>query len=318
MSSELIKFAMQTLSCSQKELASKLSVSPTQITKWKKGEYMSFEMQEKIRSLLEIGELEPQVIWAFGSIENAQKWTNLITYLAQFAYDEAESGFEITPLIDEIEWLIPVLIQNLSELNYTMPSEYPTLFDSLYDDEMENEKIYEEILNHPFCSMIYEILRAYTDIYGFYQAYIADLDNEISLDSSHEWCDTIENIEGELISLAMIKADTELKSLETFHLFRLQVEQDYQTWINTIKLIAFKANIPLKAELIHLIQRSHDELGFEAEAESLGFNEQRLHPDIYMNELLTGMRLIHQVLPVILEKLGIDDFKIDEQNLSKF
>lgn len=302
MSSELIKFAMQTLSCSQKELANKLSVSPTQITKWKKGEYMSFDMQEKIRSLLEIGELEPQVIWAFGSIENAQKLTNLIIYLAQFAHDEAESGFKIAPLIDEIEWLIPVLIQNLSELNYTMPSEYPTLF------ELENE----EILNHPFCSMIYEILRAYTDIYGFYQAYIADLDNEISLDNSDEWCDTIENIEGGLLSLAMIKADTELKSLEKFHLFRLQVEQDYQTWINTIKLIAFKANIPLKAELMHLIQRSHDELGFEAEAESLGFNEQRLHPDIYMNELLTGMRLIHQVLPVILEKLGIDDFKIYE------
>lgn len=35
-----------------------------------------------------------------------------------------------------------------------------------------------------------------------------------------------------------------------------------------------------------------------------------------MNELLVGMRIIHQVLPVILEKLGIDKtFKLDETAL---
>ena len=42
--------------------------------------------------------------------------------------------------------------------------------------------------------------------------------------------------------------------------------------------------------------------------------KRRLHPDIYMNELLVGMRTMHTVLPLILEKLDINinkDFDLD-------
>jgi hypothetical protein len=36
-----------------------------------------------------------------------------------------------------------------------------------------------------------------------------------------------------------------------------------------------------------------------------------------MNELLIGMRVIHQVLPAIMKKLGIEDeFKLDESDLA--
>lgn len=45
------------------------------------------------------------------------------------------------------------------------------------------------------------------------------------------------------------------------------------------------------------------------------FNASRLHPDIYMNELLIGMRIIHQVLPAILKKLEINDFEVDQSDL---
>ena len=46
-SEALVQLALNTLSCSQKELAMRLGVSPTQISKWKKGEHMSFEMEVK-------------------------------------------------------------------------------------------------------------------------------------------------------------------------------------------------------------------------------------------------------------------------------
>jgi hypothetical protein len=64
-----------------------------------------------------------------------------------------------------------------------------------------------------------------------------------------------------------------------------------------------------------MVYESDEALGQEAERESLGFNSSRLHPDIYMDELLRDMRVIHQVLPAIIKRLGIEDFKLDESEL---
>ena len=55
-SEALVQLALQTLSCSQKALAIRLRVSPTQISKWKSGEYISSDMEDKIRALVNLGD----------------------------------------------------------------------------------------------------------------------------------------------------------------------------------------------------------------------------------------------------------------------
>lgn len=80
-------------------------------------------------------------------------------------------------------------------------------------------------------------------------------------------------------------------------------------------MMAFRAGIPLRAELLEMVYNTADQLSVAAEAESFDFNKSSIHPDIYMNEILTGMRIIHQVLPVIMQKLEITDFKLDETDL---
>jgi transcriptional regulator with XRE-family HTH domain len=76
-SEALVQLALETLSCSQKDLALRLGVSPTQISKWKNGEYMSQEMEDKIRAMINIGDKQPMFVLLAGSVEVANKWEKL-------------------------------------------------------------------------------------------------------------------------------------------------------------------------------------------------------------------------------------------------
>jgi hypothetical protein len=68
---------LETLSCSQKGLALRLGVSPTQISKWKQGEYMSSDMEEKFRTIINSGDKSPSFVLSAGSLEAAKKWETL-------------------------------------------------------------------------------------------------------------------------------------------------------------------------------------------------------------------------------------------------
>ena len=322
-----VELALETLACNQQALARRVGVSPTQITKWKSGEHMSFEMEKKFQALLNLGDDErhPEfVLWA-GSVEAANKWDQLIHRLAQGAHDAAQTPYDTYPLVDDEGLLCVTVSDTLRKMGVDPPRAFPKKLepyvngvdvgaDEDADDEAEDdeESDYWRLLGeNPYTALIRDIFESLNNVWAFYAAYVNELVNDDELDLS----DLAGDIEYCLMDLAACKIEVDETLAPTFQKFRLQTRKQYQEWLTIIKDRAFRAGVPLRAELQELVSDDPDDLGHAAEAEGLGFNALRLHPDVYMNELLSGMRIIHQVLPAIMKKLGIDDFALDESNL---
>jgi transcriptional regulator with XRE-family HTH domain len=306
---DAIELALATLGCNQKELAARLDVSPTQISKWKKGEYMSSEMEDRIKQLMKIGEMSPSVIRWAGSLEDAKKWEKLFRYLAEMAEEGAETGYNTYPLKDEMGLLIWSTIHTLNGMGVRPPKKFPEELVGCESPDSEWGTIDE----NPYSALVYGIYKSLTDVYGFYAAYVDELisDNDDLINTDAD------NIEPCLIDLAASKVeDVDEQFAPKFSEFRYKVRKQYTEWLTLVKDNSLRAGAPLRAELMDMVNDDHDSLGHTAEAESLGFNSSRLHPDIYMSELLEGMRVIHQVLPVIMKKLGIyGEFNLDTSQL---
>lgn len=301
-----VQLALEKLGCTQKELALRLGVSPAQVSKWKNDEHMSFDMEEKFRELTGIGERHPEfVVWS-GSLSNAIKWENLIRELAELAVDSAETGYDTWPLQEEPELVCWQTFHTLREMGVDIPQEFPSDMSQLINQEIHGETI-DSLLENPYADLIFRIYKSLNDVFGFYAAYIQELTNDDELDL----LETGMEIESCLTDLAASKLEVPPAFAKNFSRFKLETTQDYEKWLKKVKSAAFRAGTPIRAELLDLVYDDHESLGFDAEAESLGVNNRRLHPDIYMNELLVGMRALHQVLPAIIKKLGITDEELD-------
>lgn len=272
----LMQLAMKTLDCTEKELAARLKVSPKQISQWKQDEDRFPKITDKLQELTGIGDLDPRfVIWT-GSVEDVIKWDRLIRYLAGVAYNCSETGYLTYQLKDDIELSSKITFFILHEMGVSFPQLFPTELDIQYETE-EDDDILSCVLENPYANLIFNIFCSLNSVYGFYEAYINELvtneklDLRDSITAADIWCN--------LIDLAACKTPVDLEMAPDFHKFQHKVFSDYKEWLTTIRDKAMSYGIPLRANLLALIEASTDELDLAAEAESFGFNEVlSIHP----------------------------------------
>jgi hypothetical protein len=274
---------------------------------------MSFEMEDRVRQLAGIGERSPNLVYLTGGIEQADKWNNLINYLAVNAIEQAESGYHTEILRREEDYLADRTINILKEMGVKIPSEFPDEI-IIPSDEIDqySDADHEALMIIPIVNSISTAFLSANDVYGFYAAYISGLLAFEFTDFDPD--DFTGQVYSELLAISFAKTGEQSQFSPTFNNFAYDTKKILTKLIDSIKMLAMHNNLPLKAELSDLISGNSGWLGHEAERESLGFNSERIHPDIYMNEILCSHRLIHQVLPIICKKLGItpEELEIDE------
>ena len=309
-SSALVELALRAKACTQAALAKRMGVSPTQITKWKQGEHISSDMEKKLAKIAGIGTLDAEFVLAAGSIEDAMKWQGLLHHLADLPSFEYDVDVACTLLKDEENDLCRVTFATLKDMGVAIPAKFPKELD--VDFEKDCEELDELIEENPHADLILKIYRSLLSVNAFYMTHVFDLLYEEDLGMA----DAPQDLDACLMDLAAAKIDVSEKLAPKFSDFRHKTNQMYAEQLANVKKAAMRSGVPLAVELLDLVHLSPSDLERMADAETLCENECRLHPDIYMNELLVGMRKIHQVLPVILKKLKIGkEFEFDESEL---
>jgi len=304
----LVTLALEILQCNQTELAEKLKVSKVQVSKWKNGESMSWEMQQKLTKILKIDDLDPEFILRTGSLQDAKKWKKLMIFLGEMADEGSDNTIRCERLRDDFGSLISDVFDLLISIGVEIPKSFPVdldikggYLDWVCDEEADEDR--EALLyGNPYCAFIRELFGKLTDVNAFFSKYMfhhiyGDLDgvgNEMDY---------------RLLDLAATNMSPDVKFAPKFSVFKRRTIADYEEWIGDFKVAMFNAGKPLEVEYMDLVKESSDSLSVAVERDELGF-DHRIHPDIYMNELLTTTRRIDAILPLILKKLDIDPEEI--------
>ena len=305
----LVQIALTQKKCTQKELATLAGVSPTQITNWKNGADMSYAMVEKFREITQIGDIDPDLVVLAGSVKDAEKWIELFDFLGEAALLVSESPYPCDRLMPVSQEGLHLVISLIDELGIELPKPFPAelIVKNTKNVDWESKKIDHVLHGHPYSSFFYKLFKSFTELDGFFMAYCNDYYCETEYESEAGM-----DIELGLFDLAATKIGANLKIAPKYKQFEYKVKRDMTEAIKAYKQEILLAGKPLKAELLDLVNLSDERISYQLEKELFGFQEEKLHPDIYMNELLTSTRKINALMPLILKKLGISEDEVRE------
>ena len=307
----LVEIALKELNVNQKKLAELLGVSTGQISRWKNhGDYISFELREKLAELSGVHDLAPELVLLTGSLVMAQQWEKVIRYGVLSAAEDNETGFVCAPLEDYEESIIPGHLADLfNELGVSFYGALPSLVEDFCNGKEFDDETWEKFYETPQIELLSKLLTAYTEIHAFHTAYLEEMTSY-----NDDVYDLTSELEDHYFHLAACKIEIDPKIAPNKSSHDWKWKQWYAERIADLKKIAVEKGTPLREELLKLLDDKTHKLNIASDAALFGFNNTKIHPDIYMNEILLSLRIINRVLPAIVKKLGIED-EIDFSDL---
>jgi transcriptional regulator with XRE-family HTH domain len=201
MKTNIIEYITRNKGLTQKEIATQLGVSGTQITKWKQGEKIPQEQQKKLNEVSEVSSMfNDDLDWAAlvnNDESNAEAWFDFFNKI----YGRIDS-WEL-----DGEAFTPALLKGLSELGVAIPC-HPKLLEKKPETEDGETRTFI-----PLEDLLLEHAEDWSSRVTWVYKFISD---ELLVDDNLEFdiYDLIENLKWGIvdISLATVDKDTLLKA----------------------------------------------------------------------------------------------------------
>ncbi|MFA0056384.1 hypothetical protein [Vibrio echinoideorum] len=297
----LLKLATQKFGTTA-ALASKLNVDESQIHEWLKTP-LPIGIIDSLENIV-LGDkyLSPHLILSLGGLEQMEQWQTLINALINDALHRYLSDIPVVFMPENTDFLCERTLEALINIGMELPREYPKDLQLNNIDDLEsmiNANIYAHTLSLVFDAMV--------NIQCYYDTFF----DAISEHPDHPFEEALcwEHI---LVDLAVYHALDDQKIYPGLQAFQNETMMNTHQYINALKSHAYQHRLPLRAELLHLLNKDHEELYDDSEAEIMGLFPPQIHPDIYVSEIIESQRLIHQVLPGICRKLEMSEEEIKE------
>lgn len=239
-------------------------------------------------------------IFAIGGVEQFEAWQGLIDALAKDALHR--DLFDTPPrcMTQNTTYLCEDALGVLIRAGMSFPATFPD--ELILKNERNLDELEDMINNNHYALNLSVAFDAMINLHCYYNAFFEEIAEHPThpLEYFFDW-------EEVLVELAFYHTLTAEDSLPHLSKFKFEVASKVTGYINALKAHAYTHRLPIRAEPLDLLNKNHEEMYEYTEAEDMGLFPPRIHPDIYLDELLTSQRLLHKVLPEICRKMGMTE-----------
>lgn len=300
----MINLAMQKRNMKQKDLAKYLAVSEGQLSKWKKKAQADIpdHINQKLFELLELPRIPSVLVELTSSEDVATQWYHHIWQLLDEVDKRNDSGWEYFGDVSEFETQgMPKIISVLKAYGITIEFAPP---------DIEEIKEYIDTKTWPDVSitdgvisvLIYNILDNHKSLEGYYFSHIGDFDE---IDGISE---KVSDIYSDFMTLAASKVQMPIeiaqKLAPKLPSFNQSLQRLFLRSLENLKLDFIERNLPVPMNFSNLIVWHPEKLNEVSQSHQRGYTQ--IHPDIFMNELLLGVRALNASFDRLTTKLEIE------------